>query len=84
LPGQSQELIIVEMDAKIGKINADYFDNVATGRGLFYIFGKVTYTDIFNIDHWTKYCRVSDPKLIGGIKFRQCLQDYQGIDTNEE
>jgi hypothetical protein len=28
---------------------------------LFYVFGKITYVDVFNVPHWTTYCMRLQP-----------------------
>jgi hypothetical protein len=40
-------------------------DDILNSRSLVLVHGKITYSDIFGIEHWTTYCRVvSNPSLI--------------------
>jgi hypothetical protein len=84
LPSQSLEVLSGGKDKITGNIPKAWLDKVNSGQGIIYVFGKVTYTDIFKVDHWTRYCMGSEPNPIGGIRFRQCRENYHGIDSNEE
>lgn len=62
-----------------------YYDQINSGDVVVYAIGKATYTDIFNIDHWTKVCyctaKMSPSEK---LQFRLCRAPYSGIDSEEQ
>lgn len=62
---------------------ADY-DRINSGEVVVYAIGKVTYTDIFNIEHWTRVCYTTG-KLHPSekLQFRLC-RTYSSIDPEEQ
>jgi hypothetical protein len=56
--------------------------DVANGNKFIIFFGKITYTDIFGIDHWTQFCTGSG-SAIDPDSLRQCVT-YNDVDPKEE
>jgi hypothetical protein len=53
-------------------------ENVSSGRAFLIIHGKIAYTDIFGIKHWTTFCRFANqPSLIS----EECTR-YNDTDDN--
>lgn len=53
-------------------------EDILHSRSLVVVHGKITYSDVFGIQHWTTYCRVvSNPSLIPG----DCTR-YNETDNN--
>lgn len=59
------------------------FNDIQSGKAVIYLIAKVTYVDVFGINHWTKYCYASGRLGIEALEFRPC-GDYNGIDENEQ
>lgn len=58
-------------------------EDFANGVTFYVVYGKITYTDFFGVDHWTKFCTpiVSSNPRVGGFTFRACT-DYGDVDSN--
>ena len=52
--------------ASDGNISQQAFDNVKANQIRIFLYGRVTYEDIFNSKHWTTYCSVLLPRTTGG------------------
>lgn len=44
-----------------GEIHEEDFERVKDGSVRVFVFGKITYEDVFKCPHWTKFCWVLDP-----------------------
>ncbi len=52
------------------------------GRGYIVMFGKLSYSDTFGVEHWLTFCR-SDNGLPGGMFGVNGCAEYNGIDHNQ-
>ncbi len=81
LPGQQHDFRPPGINAT--PISAEYVQKVESGDLVIYVIAKVTYIDIFDVQHWTRYCWASDPDRLERIRFKSCKQ-YNEIDPNQE
>jgi hypothetical protein len=79
LPEQSQEM----NNAAFGGLPIGTRERLKSQNQTIWVFGKVLYTDMFGIDHWTRYCYKTVRDEIEGVKFRPC-EFYAGVDRNQE
>jgi hypothetical protein len=42
-------------------LTQDTVNDFNAGREIFYVFGRITYSDIFDCPHWTTYCSILHP-----------------------
>jgi hypothetical protein len=67
--GKKESLILTRM----------IMDDILSLRSFVVVYGDVTYSDIFGVQHWTHYCRyVTAPSLIS----EQC-ERYNDADQNK-
>jgi hypothetical protein len=50
-------------------------NEIQAGKLRMYIFGKISYDDIFNRHHWIEYCYLYDPKMSRWIETGNCSTD---------
>jgi hypothetical protein len=81
LPGESHDLKGMIRNRVSGAMPPEDIDKVRSGELVIYAIGKITYNDIFNFSHWTKYCYASNQSSIEVVNFRAC-RDYNQIDPN--
>jgi hypothetical protein len=61
------------------------FDKLNSGEVVVYAIGKVTYTDIFDLPHWTKVCYTNEKMTPSEkMQFRLCRAPYTEIDPEEQ
>lgn len=84
LPGQNQEMHTgLHLQSADGGLPEGTLDKLKSQEMTIWVFGKVTYADIFGFQHWTRYCYKTVYDYKEGIKFRPC-EFYTGIDQEQE
>lgn len=83
LPNQIHNFIANGPKEYGGKLPEPVINEVKSGDRVIFAFAKVTYTDIFNVQHCTRYCRESEPHWLRSVRFKSC-QQYNDIDPNDE
>lgn len=73
----------VDPDGKPGPITQEIFDNLSSGRTKLFVFGWVTYFDIFRCDHWTIFCNEMLPGSVPGTFKWRTYSTHNDADVNE-
>jgi hypothetical protein len=60
---QPQGRFILPTAPSLGPITAADIDIFKNSKGILYLFGEITYEDIFKIPHWTTFCMFLAPTL---------------------
>jgi hypothetical protein len=55
--------------------------DIANGNRFVIFYGRISYHDIFGIQHWTQFCTGSGTAILDNLK--QCIR-YNDVDPNEE
>jgi hypothetical protein len=58
-------------------IDKDTANDFIEGKTRIFIFGKITYTDVFDCEHWTTYCSILSAS--GGL---EVCEQFNDADTN--
>ena len=54
---------------------------IANGDRFIIFYGRITYYDVFGIQHWTQFCTGSGTAILENLK--ECIS-YNDVDNNEE
>jgi len=60
-------------------VTQDQLDEMRKGGYSLFVYGKLTYTDIFNCEHWTTFCSELMPK---GLDWKAC-SEHNDADEND-
>jgi hypothetical protein len=55
--------------------------DIANGNRFIIFYGRITYHDIFGVQHWTQFCTGSGTAILDNLK--QCIS-YNDVDKDEE
>jgi hypothetical protein len=55
--------------------------DIANGKRYIIFYGRITYYDVFGIQHWTQFCTGSGPALLDSLK--KCIS-YNDVDNNKK
>lgn len=55
--------------------------DIERGNRFIIFYGRITYYDVFGIQHWTQFCTGSGTAILDNLK--QCIR-YNDVDNNEE
>ncbi|HEX4240943.1 MAG TPA: hypothetical protein VHZ53_05995 [Steroidobacteraceae bacterium] len=63
------------------KLTSAEMRDVIAGKTYFVLYGRVTYKDIFHVEHWTEICRFYTPIPLD-LPPTDCLNNHNGADDN--
>jgi hypothetical protein len=55
--------------------------DIANGKRFIIFYGRITYYDVFGIQHWTQFCSGSGVAILGNLK--NCIS-YNNVDNNKK
>jgi hypothetical protein len=55
--------------------------DIANGRRFIIFYGRITYYDVFGVQHWTQFCTGSGAAIVGSLK--KCIS-YNDVDNNKK
>ena len=87
-PGNGNKITLHPRDVEFGTtlvrtIEPAYFQAIKTKIGRLYAFGRVDYSDIFGVPHWTRFCYVFDGEGDTLSKWEACPRHNDTDKDNE-
>jgi hypothetical protein len=55
--------------------------DIASGNRSIVLYGRITYYDVFGVQHWTQFCTASGTAILDSLK--KCI-GYNDVDTNND
>ncbi|MDQ2867364.1 MAG: hypothetical protein M3R59_02975 [Verrucomicrobiota bacterium] len=84
LPTASNSLVppegTVNGSSTTDEITEDFMNKLETGESVIFVYGKITYDDVFNCHHWTTFCSQLAGDRTIGLSYRTYLSHNDADD----